>query len=359
MAFSAKIPAVAGNVYSVELDYHRVPGFFGRAFVEPAGGTGGFLGVELSWASLQPPSNFAKYDTVVVCAGTSNQYEGEGYDQPFQLPEFQDELIQNISNVKPGRTIVVTNGGGSFDVQPWINQIGALLHASYPGQNGGQALAEILFGTVNPSGKLPFTWEKLITDNPAVATFPMPLNQKPPNPTTIQYTEGIFVGYRGYEKNGKIPQFPFGFGLSYTTFAYSDLDIEPAKQNDRGERGFVKAGFKEHDEDDHGLVRVSFTVTNTGKRAGAEIAELYVGEKNPTVPRPIKELKGFKKVFLQPGESRSVTLDLDQRSFAYFNTATEQWDALPDTYDILVGASSQDIRLNGQFKLQSELTSKP
>ena len=228
VAFSAKIPAVAGNVYSVELDYHRVPGFFGRAFVEPGGGIGGFLGVELSWASLQPPSNFAKYDTVVVCAGTSNQYEGEGYDQPFQLPEFQDELIQNISNVKPGRTIVVTNGGGSFDVQPWINQIGALLHASYPGQNGGQALAEILFGTVNPSGKLPFTWEKLITDNPAVATFPMPLNQKPPNPTTIKYSEGIFVGYRGYEKNGTIPQFPFGFGLSYTTFAYSDLDIEPA-----------------------------------------------------------------------------------------------------------------------------------
>jgi hypothetical protein len=140
---------------------------------------------------------------VVVCAGTSNQYEGEGYDQPFQLPEFQDELIQNISNVKPGRTIVVTNGGGSFDVQPWINQIGALLHASYSGQNGGQALAEILFGTVNPSGKLPFTWEKLITDNPAVATFPMPLNQKAPNPTTISYSEGIFVGYDTISDRGQ------------------------------------------------------------------------------------------------------------------------------------------------------------
>jgi beta-glucosidase len=359
VAFSAKIPALAGNVYSVELDYHRVPGFFGRAFVEPGGGTGGFLGVELSWASLQPPANFAKYDTVVVCAGTSNQYEGEGYDQPFQLPEFQDELIQNISNVKPGRTIVVTNGGGSFDVQSWINQIGALLHASYPGQNGGQALGEILFGTVNPSGKLPFTWEKLITDNPAVATFPMPLNQKPPNPTTISYSEGIFVGYRGYEKNGTIPQFPFGFGLSYTTFGYSDLDIEPAKQNNREENGFVKAGFKEHDADDHGLVRVSFTVTNSGKCAGAEIAELYVGEKNPPVLRPIKELKGFQKVFLWPGQSRRVTLELDQRSFAFFDTGRHLWVAKPDIYSILVGASSQDIRLNGQFKLQSELTAKP
>jgi beta-glucosidase len=301
--------------------------------------------------------------------GTNNQYEGEGYDRPFQLPEFQDELIQNVSKMKPGRTIVVTHGGGSFDVQPWINQIGALLHASFPGQNGGQALAEILFGTVNPSGKLPFTWEKLIKDNPAVATFPMPLNQKPPSPdptTKIQYTEGIFVGYRGYEINGKIPQFPFGFGLSYTTFAYSDLDIEPAKKEDdrekrgdREEHGFLKAGFKEHDGDDHGLVKVSFTVTNTGKCAGAEIAELYVGEQNPTVPRPIKELKGFQKVFLQPGDSRRVTLELDQRSFAFFDTGRHLWVAKPDIYNILVGASSQDIRLNGQFKLQSELTSKP
>jgi len=366
VAFSAKFPAVAGNVYTVELDYHRVPGFFGSAFVKPGGGVGGLLGVQLSWASLQPPADFAKYDAVVVCVGTNNQHDGEGYDRPFQLPEFQDELIQNVSNVKLGQTIVVTHGGGSFDVQPWINQIGALLHASYPGQNGGQALAEILFGTVNPSGKLPFTWEKLITDNPAFTTFPMPLNQKPPNPTTIQYTEGIFIGYRGYEINGIQPQFPFGFGLSYTTFAYSDLDIQPAKKEDdrekrgdREEHGLTKAEFKEHDGEDHDLVKVSFTVTNTGKRAGAEIAELYVGEKNPTVPRPIKELKGFQKVFLQPGESRKVTLELDQRSFAYFNTGTEQWDALADTYNILVGASSQDIRLNGQFALTSEVDSQP
>ncbi len=234
VAFSAKISAVAGQAYTVELDYHRVAGFSGSAFVKPGGGVGGLLGVQLSWASLQPPPNFAKYDAVVVCVGTNNQYDGEGYDRPFQLPEFQDELIQNVSSVKLGQTIVVTHGGGSFDVQPWINQIGALLHASYPGQNGGQALAEILFGTVNPSGKLPFTWEKLITDNPAFKTFPMPLNQKPPNPTTIQYTEGIFVGYRGYEKNGTIPQFPFGFGLSYTTFSYSDLNIEPTQKKHEG-----------------------------------------------------------------------------------------------------------------------------
>jgi beta-glucosidase len=187
----------------------------------------------------------------------------------------------------------------------------------------------------------------------------MPLNQKPPNPTTIKYSEGIFVGYRGYEKNHIQPQFPFGFGLSYTTFAYSDLDIEPANQGGREEHGLTKVEFKEHDGDDHGLVRASFTVTNSGKCAGAEIAELYVGEKNPPIARPIKELKGFKKVFLQPGDSERITLELDQRSFAFFDTGRHLWVAKPDIYNILVGASSQDIRLNGQFKIQSELTSKP
>jgi beta-glucosidase len=337
VAFSAKISAVAGHAYMVELDYHRVPGFFGSAFVKPGGGVGGLLGVQLSWASLQPPPNFAKYDAVVVCVGTNNQYDGEGYDRPFQLPEFQDELIQNVSRVNP-RTTVVTHSGGSFDVQKWINQVRGLIHAGYPGQNGGQALAEILFGTVNPSGKLPITWEKRIEDNPAFATFPMPLNQHPPG---ITYSEGIFVGYRGYEHNGIQPQYPFGFGLSYTTFGYSDLKIAPPQLNGNNH------------------VTVSFTVTNTGNLAGAEIAELYVGQQNPPIARPIKELKGFQKVFLQPGASKKVMLELDQRSVAYFNSTIGQWDGLPGTYNVLVGASSQDIRLSGQFSVKSEFTFPP
>lgn len=323
VALSAKIAAVAGQAYSVELDYHRVPGFSGSAFVRPVGPVGGLLGVQLSWAALEPPPHLARYDAVIVCVGTNNQYDGEGYDRPYDLPEFQNELIQNVARVNP-RTVVVTHGGGSFDVQPWINQVSGLVQAWYPGQNGGQALGEILFGTVNPSGKLPITWEKRIEDNPAYATFPMPLNQKPPNPTTIQYSEGIFVGYRGYEKNGTQPQFPFGYGLSYTTFSYSDLKAEPAVFNGTHP------------------VKVSFVVSNTGRRAGAEVAELYVGQQNPDVTRPIKELKGFAKVLLQPGQSQKVTLELSQRSFAYFNTAIERWDAVPGTYNVLVGGSSQD-----------------
>jgi beta-glucosidase len=362
VAFSAKISAVVGKVYTVELDYHRAAGFFGSAFVRPAGGNGGLLGVQLSWAALQPPPKLAKYDGVIVCVGTNNQYDGEAWDRPFQLPEFQDELIQNVSKINR-RTVVITHGGGAFDVQPWIDQVSGLIHAWYPGQNGGQALGEILFGTVNPSGKLPITWEKQIEDNPAFAAFPIPLNQ---HPSTIQYSEGIFVGYRGYEKNGKTPQFPFGFGLSYTTFAYSDLDLDisPSKQGaESKEHPLPKVNFPvsklKDDNEEHPVAKVSFTVTNTGKRPGAEIAQLYVGEQNPPVPRPKKELKGFQKVFLQPGESRRVTLELDQRSFAYFNTTTEQWDAVADTYNILIGSSSQELPLKGKLQLQSELTSRP
>jgi beta-glucosidase len=349
----AKIQLQAGQAYDVELDYERVLNFV-DVF-------GGLTGVQFSWASLQPPPNFAHYDAVIMCEGVSNEYEGEGQDRSFELPEFQSELIQNVSQVNP-RTIVVLHGGGNFDIETWVHQVPALLFAWYPGQNGGQALAEILFGDVNPSGKLPVTFEKRITDNPAFANFPMPLNNA--TTPTYPYSEGVFIGYRYYEKHDTPVQFPFGFGLSYTKFSYSDLDIDPNKKEydlrgEREEHSLLKVDFKDHHSEDTDLAKVSFTVTNTGKRAGAEIAELYVGEKNATVPRPIKELKGFKKVFLEPGESRRVTLELDQRSFAYFNTATERWEALADKYNILIGSSSQDIRLQGQVELKSELISKP
>ena len=230
------------------------------------------------------------------------------------------------------------HGGGNFDSRKWIGQVGGLLEAFYPGQNGGQALAEILFGAVNPSGKLPVTFEKRFEDNPAYPTFPKAINT---HPGVIAYSEGIFVGYRGYEKNHVQPLFPFGYGLSYTKFQYSGITVTPA----------VFDGTHP--------VTVSFTVTNTGSRAGAEIAQLYVGETNPSVPRPLKELKGFDKVSLEPGQSQTVTLQLNQRSFAFFNTNKHLWDAEPGKYIVSVGASSEDIRLTGQVMLNLDFTSSP
>jgi beta-glucosidase len=329
----AKLNLKGGQSYSVEIDYRRVSGFF-DTFEQ-----GGLTGVQASWAALQPPPDINRYNAVIIAAGINNGYEGEGEDRPFQLPEFQDELIKNVSSVNP-QTVVVFHGGGNFDSQQWIAQVPVLIEAFYPGQNGGQALAEILFGDVNPSGKLPITMEKRIEDNPAAATFPTAINT---HPDAIPYSEGIFVGYRGYQKNHIQPLFPFGFGLSYTTFQFSGLSIHPTK--------FV-AGQP---------VSVAFTVTNTGQVAGAEVAQLYVGQENPVISRPIRELKGFEKVFLNPGQSKTVTLTLDQRSFAYWNTSVEKWDALPGVYKVEVGSSSQDndLKLQGSVEVPADVLASP
>jgi beta-glucosidase len=292
-------------------------------------------------------------------SGTNEQYESEGHDRSFRLPEQQDTLIQNVAQVNP-RTIVILHGGGGFDVQSWIDRVPALLHAWFPGQYGGQALAEILFGAINPSGKLPITMEKHAQDNPASASFPTDLNA-----STINYSEGLFVGYRGYEKDHIQPQYPFGYGLSYTTFRYSGLDINPLiLKKEPLDQGLTKADWKKHQGDDDNLIRVSFRLTNTGKLPGAEIAQLYVAPVNPLVTRPLKELKGFKKVFLQPGESKKVTITLDRRSLAYYNVSAHAWDVARGVYRILVGSSSQDIGLEGAvlnlFPAQlSVLESKP
>jgi beta-glucosidase len=332
VSYSGKITLQAGQTYSVEIDYRRVGGFF-DTFEQ-----GGLTGIQVSWASLQPPPNFNSYDAVVICAGISDQYEGEGEDRSFTLPEFQDELIKNIAAVNP-HAIVVFHGGGNFDSRTWINQVAGFIEAFYPGQNGGQALGEILFGDVNPSGKLPITMEKRIEDNPAFPTFPT-INT---HPDAIPYSEGIFVGYRGYQKNHVQSLFPFGFGLSYTNFSFSDLNVAPTKFTGSGD------------------VTVTFTVTNTGKLAGAEVAQLYVGQQNPTISRPIRELKGFQKIFLQPGQSQKVTLKLNQRSFAYFNETAHQWDALAGKYGVFVGSSSQDsdLKLTGSVDLPHEITANP
>lgn len=317
---STRVVLQAGQSYNIQFDYSARPGYI-AVF-------GGFLGAQLSWASLQAPPNLGNFDAVVVAAGNSEEYEGEGFDHPFTLPEFQDELLTNLGRANP-RTIAVLHGGTGLDMRQWIDVVGAALHAWYPGQNGGQALAEILFGDVNPSGKLPITIERAITDNPTYPNYPQASNDL--NFLTMTYTEDVFVGYRGFERNGRAPLFPFGHGLSYTTFSYGSLNVSP---------GFA-AG--------NGRIAVSFDITNSGQVAGAESAQVYVGHAGSGVPRPIKELKGFAKVFLQPGETQRVTVYLDQRSLAYYDAARNAWVTEAGAYDIQVGASSQDIRLRGQL----------
>ena len=316
---SGKITLQAGVAYDIRIEAENLGG-------------GGFFsagGLQVSWAPLQPPATLAGYNAVVLAVGANDQYESEGHDRSFRLPEQQDTLIQNVVQTDP-RTIVVLHGGGGFDVQAWIDQVPALLHAWFPGQYGGQALAEILFGDVSPSGKLPITMEKHAQDNPAFSGFPTTANA-----ATVVYSEGLFVGYRGYEQNHIEPQYPFGFGLSYTKFRYSDLDVSPQL--------FFPPWFPFAPDD----VEVSFWVTNVGNRAGAEAAQLYVAPVNPPVARPIKELKGFRKVYLGPGESKRVTITLDRRSLTYYDVSAHAWNVAPGLYRILVGSSSQDIRLQG------------
>jgi beta-glucosidase len=268
----------------------------------------------------------ARVDVVVIAVGFDGSSESEGSDRTFRLPPGQDELIQAMAAANE-RTVVVMNSGGAVDINGWLDHVPALLQAWFPGQEGGTAVAEILFGTVNPSGRLPASFERRWQDNPAHDYY-----YPEPGTPRIVYEEGIFVGYRGYEKNGVAPLFPFGHGLSYTTFKYSNLALSPEKTDD-------------------GKVQVTFDLTNTGSRNGAEVAQVYVADTHSNVPRPPKELKGFAKVELQPGETKHVTVELNRRSLSYYDVDEKAWRAEPGMFDVLVGRSSTMIELRGKLTL--------
>jgi beta-glucosidase len=269
----------------------------------------------------------AKADAVILCVGFDGVSEQEGADRTFRLPGGQDELIREITSVNRNVVVVLT-AGGNVDMTQWIEGVPALIDAFYPGQEGGRALARILFGEVNPSGKLPASYERRWEDNPTHNSY-----YAKPGEKRVVYSEGIFMGYRGFDRSATKPMFPFGYGLSYTTFAYSNLSVTP------------KSG------DDPDSVTVAFDVTNTGPRAGAEVAEIYVGDSHAPVARPVKELKGFGKVFLQPGETKKVAVQLNRRSFSYYDVTSKQWTANPGDFTILVGSSSAKIELTGAFQL--------
>jgi beta-glucosidase len=262
----------------------------------------------------------AEVDAVIVAAGFDASTESEGADRTFRLPPGQDALIREMAAAND-RTIVVMTSGGAVDTTAWLNRVPALLQAWFPGQEGGTAVAEIILGDVNPSGRLPATFERRLEDNPAYDYY-----YPEPGTLRVDYKEGIFVGYRGYERDGITPLFPFGHGLSYTTFEYGSLAISPQTTAD-------------------GSVTVSFDLTNAGERAGSEVAQVYVADTHSEVPRPPKELKGFVKVSLEPGETRRVAIQLDRRSFSYYDVASRDWAVTPGDFEILVGRSSEAIEL--------------
>ena len=264
-------------------------------------------------------------DAVIACIGFDSVTEHEGGDRTFSLPDGQtdllDALLERNSNV-----IVVLNAGGGVDMTPWLDRVRAVIMAWYPGQQGGQAVAEILTGKISPSGKLPFTIEKRLEDNPTYRSYHTNVDMSMFNTPykRVEYNEGIFVGYRGYERNGTEPLFPFGYGLSYSRFEYANLSAE--------ENG--------------GVWTIAFDVTNTGDFDAAEVVQLYVSDLEASVPRPVKELKGYEKIFLKKGQTKRVEIELGRDAFSYYDAVERHGFVVePGRFEVLVGASSEDIRL--------------
>ena len=267
-------------------------------------------------------------DVAIVFAGLNHNpgMDSESTDNTlFDLPEDQIELINNTIQENP-KTIVVLISC-IVGMSDWVDKSPVIMQAWYPGMEGGHAIANLLFGDVNPSGKLPVTFPKKLSDSPdhtSKKTFP--------GDDKVFYDEGIFVGYRHFDTNSIEPLFPFGYGLSYTTFKYENIRI--TSENISNDEKFT----------------VSVDITNSGERSGAEIVQLYVQDVEPSVKRPLKELKGFKKVLLKPGERGTVTFDLDKSAFSFYDEKHSCWKAEKGAFNILIGSSSRDIRLQNQIE---------
>jgi len=250
-------------------------------------------------------------------AWSDNAYDAEGTDKPdMNMPFGQDELIEAVIKANP-HTVVILMGGGAIDMMKWIDNTAAVIQAWYPGSEGGNALARILFGEVNPSGKLPMTFPKHLNESPAHV-----LGEYPGDSITEHYNDDIYVGYRYFDTYKVEPLFAFGHGLSYTTFSYSDMKVVAGSAS----------------------ATVYLTITNTGKMAGAETVQIYVKEDVSMLRRPEKELKGFQKIFLKPGENKRITITLNKEAFQYYNDIINQWVFEPGVFTIMAASSSRDIR---------------
>jgi beta-glucosidase len=267
-------------------------------------------------------------DAAVVFVGLSDAVEVETRDRKeLGLPTEQEDLIRAVAKANP-KTVVVVTSGGPVTMANWVGQVPAVIQAFYYGEEGGNAIADVLFGKISPSGKLPATFLKRWEDSPAYGRYPG-------DGKTVSYDEGIFVGYRWFDKNNIEPDFPFGHGLSYTTFNYSNLKLFPGK--------------------DGSTVTAQFDIENSGGRDGAEATQIYIQDVESSVPRPAKELKGFQKLFLKAGEKKKISIPLDFDAFAFYDTAKRSWVAEKGEFKVLVGSSSRDIRLEGNFTLKRTL----
>jgi beta-glucosidase len=314
---SAEIELTGGREYMLRVEYACEPGAFWRNLR-----IGAMPRVPEN--SIEQAADLAaKCDVALVFAGLTREWESEGFDRPdMELPGDQIELIERVAAANPNTVVVLTCGAPVS--MTWLDKVPAVVYAAYLGQETGHAIADVLFGDVNPSGKLPTTWPKRLQDNPAFINYPGENGQ-------VLYGEGIFVGYRYYDKKEVEPLFPFGHGLSYTTFAYRGLRLG---------RPEYAAGE---------AIRLSVEVENTGTRAGQETIQVYVRETRSRLVRPEKELKAFAKVLLAPGETRTVQFVLNEEALAYYNPARKQWVAETGEFQVLVGSSSRAFHLTGSF----------
>lgn len=269
-------------------------------------------------------------DVVILVIGLNNDWESEGYDREnMDLPGLTNRLVTEVLAANP-RTVVVNQSGTPVEM-PWVDDAHTLIQAFYGGNEVGNGLADIIFGKVNPSGKLALTFPKRLEDNPSYPSF----GDKPQVHGKILYNEGVFVGYRGYEVKKLAPLFPFGYGLSYTTFEYSGLEISQISED--------------------GEFSVSFVVKNSGSADGREVAQIYVADPQSSLPRPVKELKGFTKVALKAGESKNVSVGLDKYALSFYDERKGSWVAEAGKFTVLVAASSADVKLSGEVELKKNL----
>ena len=295
------------------------------------------FGDRLSYVKETTPEQIKSADVVLCNIGTD---DSEGWDRSFNLQQDQEKRVTNCVDNNPN-TIVIVSSGSGIRMTDWHDKAKAVIYAWYPGQIGNTALAEIISGKTNPSGKLPITIEKEFKDSPGYGYIPEgeklytdwdSKGEKSRKVYDINYKEGIFVGYRWYEHKKIEPLYPFGYGLSYTTFEYSDLKVSPERFNENGE------------------VTVSFNIKNIGNVEGMETAQLYVQDVESSLPHPIKGLKGFKKVNIKSGDSTTVEIKLNKKAFSFWNPATKNWIEEKGKFIIHIGSSSQDIKLNKEIE---------